>query len=247
MSIGARPNIIRIVPHRGGFDEFRFRQQLVDLISSRVPRFGLDWTGLSELTARRARQRLADKRREEGDGDVDEWIDKFQSEIDAKDEEVKELREEIARLERQKLDAISSGNKVVNLAKLEASIPQVYAGEVGDRVKMLLTDASRNLSDRYSERDIHVFNMLAELIEFSGNLRAFKDDATKAGKDGNLDKWLTAKGWTKREGKHNVMTPPPDLRGVGPITLSKTSSDHRAVKNSISDLMKILGLQSLKD
>jgi hypothetical protein len=256
VSLVGRPNILRIVPNRVGFDEYRFRQQVIDLISHRTPRFGLDWSGLSELKTHYIVEKLRNDRKTDTDGQVEQWIKTFESEIDAmqnemssKDEEITRLRNELAQLDQRKLDNVGNADKVVNLDKLTSAIAEVYPGEIGDRARALFkhqADLGSNADG--GERGAHIFNMLAELISPSGNLRAFKDEIKKLSSDPKqLRKWLRQKSWNERDGNHIVMTPPTQLRGVHQLTLPKTASDHRAGKNTARDLVAAMGLQSLKD
>ncbi len=250
VSLPERPNVVRFVPTREHhqMDAERLKIQLLEFVSSKVTRFGLDWYLLQEESARKVRQELSKNVGVNENELFEQWSESFGSELAAKDQENAQLRETIKALQARSVSNMSSAINIVDNSIIESRLPQVYDGEVADRVARLLDYVSDNPAGLFGHRDLHVYAALSALLPKSSAGAELKERLKIAGSDSKkspkkIGDILEQLGFTKNDdGKHIKFTPPPGMRCVGQVVMAKTPSDHRAGKNNVSIVCKALGI-----
>lgn len=253
VSLPDRPNVVRFVPtdEHHKMDAERLNARLTEFVSSRVTRFGLDWYLLQEESARTLRQKLSDQVRVSENKLLDELSDVFRSELAAKEDEITQLKNRISALQARSVSNISNSVNLVDTVVLEERIPQIYKGEVSDRIAKLLEYAKNNPAGLFEDRDMHIFASLSAMLPKSVEGIALKQQLKAAGSDYKkapmrIGQFLEDLGFTKSdEGKHSKYIPPSNIRGLGQVTMAKTPSDHRSGKNNVSIVTKALGMTNL--
>jgi hypothetical protein len=101
-------------------------------------------------------------------------------------------------------------------------------------------------------RTKHIFNKIIDANHISIHAERIAEDISKALKqDDKFEKKLTRImldiGFSKQiEGKHIKFKPNKNIKGVKPIIVPKTPSDHRSLKNLKSEILRELGISTLK-
>ncbi|MGV7120081.1 hypothetical protein [Sphingopyxis sp. 550A] len=201
---------------------------------------GASWSDIQEIA-------LLDARRTASGTTFDAELEElYKDEIQDKERQITDLRksneqqqEKILHLEeeigRSKISAWSAG--------FSDKLPlELYSGEIIEWLKK----AVRPYADR---PDTHargkvVLEAFLQVFARADGLREINDVLNRAAKDSTseLQAFLESKGFTVRAGKHIVLEPPKDLKGVLNITLPRTPSDWRGNQNQKSDIKKALGL-----
>lgn len=251
VALPGKPNVVRVTPYLDNkqVDVERLREQLIGLLASRLTRFGTDWYALQEEAAKAVRLRLSDHKALDEDTLFDEWSQSFNSEIEAKNDEIRELRRSIDLLQNQKLTNVSSKHTILDEQSLDREMPQLYRGEIVDRLLCLISEAASNPAGTFSERDVFVFGKLVSLLPNESGL----DDLHKRLKTAGSDPKSASKkvglilkelGYSQSDsGPHLKFAPPNHIVGIAQLTLAKTPSDHRAGRNMVRDARKALGSQ----
>lgn len=198
------------------------------------------WSHLQDMASRSMIEQL----REEIDSeDVEEYAKVFDARIDAKDEKIEKLERERHRLRSklQALDAARGGG--VEGGILESGTEQeYYPGELQDAVLHTLELGKSGLRD--DSRRCHLIDDLVEANdesgyedEFTAQLKTALSTMTNFG--GDERRALRDLGFTiEEEGGHVQACFNGDDRYA--VTIPKTTSDHRAGKNTISEIRKTL-------
>ncbi|MBB3639265.1 hypothetical protein [Variovorax atrisoli] len=199
---------------------------------------GCTWSHLQEQISRRRIDRL----RSTGSASVDDYITAFDAEIKAKDQRLGDADAEIRRLnaDLRRMSA-SAGSSSAGLLKLGTE-HDLWPNEVRDLVVAVLHDAVRNLKD--GSRRQHVVQDLLEANPEGTEAASMAADVKAAlrtyrSMDAKVRGALASLGFTIAEdGKHYKAIFRGDSRYM--FTLPKTSSDHRAGKNVVSDITSTL-------
>ncbi|MCE5234418.1 MAG: hypothetical protein ABFC67_06955 [Mizugakiibacter sp.] len=196
------------------------------------------WSYLQEMTSR---QKL-DALRASGSGNIDEYIEHFDKEISAKDEEIQRLEAELIRARYNKRESRSTSEDGETSIHLETSESDLYQGEqLG-----LITDALKiaaDSSEQHSRRR-HVLETLIESNENPGDREEILDRLKEALRQytsltASVRAELEDIGFVIYEdGKHYKLLFQDDSRY--PFILPKTGSDWRGGLNAFSDLKKRL-------
>lgn len=196
------------------------------------------WSYLQEMISR---QKL-DVLRASGSGSIDEYMEHFDKEISAKDEEIQRLEAELIRVRYSKRETRSSSKEGENSIHLVTTESDLYQGEqLG-----LITDALRvagDSSEPHSRRR-HILETLIESNENPGD----REDILDRLKDA-LRQYTSLTATVRAElenlgfviyedGKHYKLLFQDDSRY--PFVLPKTGSDWRGGLNAFSDLKKRL-------
>ena len=194
------------------------------------------WSHLQEIISR---QKL-DELRASGSENIDEYIEHFDREIAAKDEEIQRLEAEIIRVRYGKKDARSSSPDTEASIVLQTTESDLYQGEqLG-----LITDAlqvAAESSERHSRRR-QIFDSLVENNENPGDREAILARLKEALRHytaltSAVRSELEDIGFVIYEdGKHYKILFQDDSRY--PFTLPKSGSDWRGGLNAFSDLKK---------
>ena len=196
------------------------------------------WSYLQEMMSR---QKL-DALRASGSGNIDEYIEHFDKEISAKDEEIQRLEAELVRARYSKREIRTSASDDGRSINLETSEQDLYQGEqVGLIIESLKAAASS--AEPHSRRR----NILDALVASNDNpgdrneiLERLKEMLRQyTSMTASVRAELEALGFTiYDEGKHYKLLFQDDARY--PFILPKTGSDWRGGLNAFSDLKKKL-------
>ncbi|RKQ60949.1 hypothetical protein C8E02_0714 [Vogesella indigofera] len=196
------------------------------------------WSHLQEMTSRQKLEAL----RASGSGNIDDYIKHFDKEISAKDEEIKRLESELARVRYSKHEMRTShrdGHNSINLETLENDL---YQGEqIGLIVDAL--KAAKGSAEPHSRR-YDILTNLISLNENPGDRDEILDRLKEAlrqytSMNGSVRAEFETCGFVIHEdGKHHKLLFQDDKRY--PFTLPKTGSDWRGGLNAFSDLKKRL-------
>lgn len=215
-------------------------------LRSQMPAFGWDWTELQEQALRAQRDR--EKNRLSAAESEQLYVD-----------EIKNLQDRVYQLEQQLsvIPAISLGTdgaefSINNLVKRIG--PEVYEGEITDRLRFA---AKTTLS--YAEqigldlRSQVILRRIVERLPASPGLAELFQDLERATKDSkriatDLTALLARHGYLeKSDNKHIRLEAKKDYEGLGSITLPKTPSENRGLKNLQKQIERTLGIYKLGD
>ena len=212
---------------------------------SRLPSKGWDWTELQEQALRRQRER------DRNSLSVRETEELYEQEIDTLKERIKEL--EIANAAISTSTVRNSDYKSQwDQDSFSMSIPEIYTGEISDRIQFLI-DCGLQQAEALGidERTIAVAKTLLQHNSKSAELKELREQLGKVitnpkrySKD--VVKLLEKYGYSKKAEKTHVrLEPDPNLEGVSTLTIVKTPSDHRSLKNQRSHIENGLGISKL--
>lgn len=214
-------------------------------LRSQMPAFGWDWTELQESALRAQRQR--DKNRLTAEDNEKLFL-----------EEIKNLEDRIRELEQQR-DARPVDGFVANESEFSTDNlirliePEIYAGEVSDRLR-LAAKTTLSMADNMGldARSKIILQRLLDRVPLSPALAELSEDIGRATKDSKrvakeLEALLCRHGYRKKsDNKHPRLEAADDYDGLETLTLSKTPSDHRGLKNLRSQIEATLGITNLK-
>ncbi|MCX7902426.1 MAG: hypothetical protein N2483_09130 [Burkholderiaceae bacterium] len=208
-----------------------------------MPARGWDWTALQErvLNAQRERER---KRLS-----AEEIERLYQEEIATLREENAALRMRLAE-QHAELSKVGSDTQGPDFGAIVGR--EIYAGEVMDRVRfaagVCLSEADRNGID---SRTRVVLERLRACVPVSDALRELRQDIERACKDTTrsaeaVTRLLCRHGYMEKgDNKHVRLEAARGFEGLEPVTLAKTPSDYRAMKNLRTQIERALGLTKL--
>jgi len=196
------------------------------------------WSYLQEMMSR---QKL-DSLRASGSENIDEYIEHFDKEVAAKDEEIQRLESELVRARYSKREMRTSDEGGENSIHLEASEPDLYQGEQLGLVVDALKVAAGSAELHSRRRDI--LETLVARNENPGDREQILDRLKETLRQYNsmtagIRAELEDLGFVIYEdGKHYKLLFQDDTRY--PFVLPKTGSDWRGGLNAFSDLKKRL-------
>lgn len=203
-------------------------------LSNRRPRTDCNWLHLKEIISRSKYEKL----KAAGSTELNEYVEMFNSDLEAKDARLTEAEQEISRLtaELRKYNATNhtSFDGVITAGEEQ----DLYHGEIGDIVIQALQEALNNSHN--DSRKQHVIRDLLQRNKPVGQAAEFEEQIKsifKAGvdMDSKTRNTLARLGFDiSDDGKHYKAV----FQGDGRYTfaISKTSSDNRAGKNLTSDI-----------
>ena len=209
----------------------RIRQALVN----RRPLARCTWSRPEAAVARETFKKLRDS----GSDDVQEYVDIFDAELQAKDRQLDEAETEVRHLQARirKLDADrGSRTSKISIDTEQEFFPGEFAGIIRDALETAVSNARQNgrrrhgLSAFYGTLDDE--SHLKEKKNFIKRLLKDYTSMTKTVRDGLEDIGFSI----SEDGKHYKLTYMQDERYL--FTLPKTGSDHRGGKNAASDIAK---------
>lgn len=251
---------LRVVVPRGGvirrFSLGRQFGETVDLINGvrtaviqlrgSMPSVGWDWTELQEYALRKQRASLRESLSKD---DANQLFDDFTRQVNDLQEENHRLKEQLnTRLVGQIKEegGESTGEFLSKVGK------EIYPGEIVDRIRFAvqvgLSVAEPNGIDL---RTIAVWRSILDKIPRSsalGDLRSSLDRATKDPKRlaDEIKNLLQRHGYrNKSDNKHVRLEPEVGYDGLQSITVSKTPSEQRGLKNQRTQIERTLGLSKL--
>ena len=223
---------------------YRHESRDIELAVTRKVRDGLNafrlpsrctWANLQQIQSRRAIAKL----RESGSSAIDDYITEFDQELESKSSIIGQLESENARLrssliEAEKVQRSSSSSALIEKGRES----EFYPGEYRELLISLLKDAVNNQGP--GSRRAHLLADLLDANPLAGVIEDRKKRLKAAlenneGLDKKTRRSLEELGFTiSSDGKHHKLTYFDDQR-YG-FSQSKTSSDHRAGKNLVSEI-----------
>jgi len=207
-------------------------------LSNRRPRTNCTWANLKETISRKRYDSL----RSQGSTALQEYIDAFDADQAAKDTKLIEAEQEISRLNAD-LKRLSSNCQSVTRGLVAPGNEQdLYEHEIADIIADAIRDAHR--AARENSRRQHVLADLLNANKHTGERQKLEEEIKSLFKayrdmDARTRNALARLGFDLSEdGKHYKAVFQGDGRYT--FTLPKTSSDHRAGKNIVSDINNAL-------
>ncbi|MCQ2004959.1 hypothetical protein [Rhizobium sp. NRK18] len=215
-------------------------------LRSQMPATGWDWTDLQEQALRTQRER--DKNRLTSA----EKEQLYQDEIDNLQDKIRQLELQLCMLPKEALN--DSYNEFSNENFVRLIGPEIYSGEVFDRVRLAARIALNN-ADRIGldTRSTSIMQRISNKLPASPALDELLQDLSRATKDpkrlaSELTALLTRHGYVeKSDNKHIRLEAVAGYEGLEAITVPKTPSDSRGLKNLRNQIQRTLGLSKLTD
>lgn len=217
---------------------------LATALRSEMPSVGgWDWIDLQEYLIRG--QRAAERNRLTGRELEALW----QDELLLKDERIRDLEAEL----RDARSAVPGALTEAEQRPAEAGMPEIYPGEIRDRLRAALDFCLEKGADAgWDRRSLAVFEQLLAQHQPSGELEEVRQELWRATRDGKrlnkeLKRLLPRYGFVdKSDNKHTRMEPAPGFDGLESITVMKTPGDRRGLDNLLSQIEGKLGITRLK-
>ena len=213
-------------------------------LRGQMPTFGWDWTELQEQALRAQRER---DRSRLTTAESDKL---YQEEIDNLQDKVRQLEQRINSLAVDGIGTDEGEFSTDNLVRLIG--PEVYVGEISDRLrlaaKLTLETADTIGLDARSKA---ILQRVLDRLPRSPGLDELVQDLGRATKDpkrvaSELTSLLARHGYhEKSDNKHIRIEAREGYDGLATITVPKTPSEHRGLKNLCSQIEGILGLTRL--
>lgn len=215
-------------------------------LRSQMPSQGWDWSELQEQALRLQRERDRARLTQS------ETEALYEAEIDTLKDQVAQLKEQVAQV--GALDAlVSEGERSGSLDFSLKSIPEIYPGEMQDRLRLAArVTCERADLDGLDSRSRAVLSAFAELTP-SGGLLELLEDLKRATKDagrmaGQLSDLLTRHGYReKSRNKHLRLEAQAGFVGLEAVTVATTPSDARGLMNTLKQVERALGVSKLSD
>lgn len=219
-------------------------KRVATYLRGQMPSLGWDWAEIQEQALRAQRERdkarLSDKEN-----------------IQILEEEIENLNDRILDLQRS-IDANvveSTVNGEVEFSReniVQMIGPEIYDGEISDRLR-LAAQICLQVSDNVGldSRSIAVFKRILNRMPLSLGLEELSQDISRAAKDprrlaGEMKDLLSRHGYrSKSENKHIRLEARDGYEGLESITISKTPSEIRGLKNFCSQVEKKLGINKM--
>ena len=214
-----------------------------------MPFRGWDWTDLQERSLKEQRSR---EKKRLSETELQETYRIYENEIADLKQEIEKLKGERSSVAAQfKSDAHGD---LVGALDSSGLCPEIYPGEVADRLmyaaKLCLDSGDKIGLDG---RSAYVFKLITSKINYSPDLAELKEDLSRVTKDPKriareLTALLCRHGYQeKSDNKHIRLEPQSDFGGLESVTIPKTPSDERGLKNLRRDTEKKLGISRLSD
>lgn len=213
-------------------------------LRSQMPAFGWDWTELQEQALRAQRER--DRSRLSAEESEQLFV-----------EEIENLQDKIRQLEQQlssyPVDSVGTDDAEFSTDNLVGRIgPEVYSGEISDRLRFAAkTTLSVAEQIGLDERSRAILQRIVDRLPLSPALGELSQDLARATKDpkrvaSELISLLGRHGYSeKSDNKHIRLEANKGYDGLDAITLPKTPSENRGLKNLRKQIERTLGLTKL--
>lgn len=215
-------------------------------LRSQMPAFGWDWTELQEQALRVQREREKDSLTEA------EWNQLHQEQIDNLQDRIRELELQLSVSPAASLGTDEAEFSTDNLVQRVG--PEVYSGEISDRLRFAAkTTLSVAEQIGLDTRSKTILQRVLERLPASPALAELSQDIARATKDpkrvaSELTSLLARHGYSeKSDNKHIRLEANQGYDGLGAITLPKTPSENRGLKNLRKQIERTLGITNLDD
>lgn len=220
-------------------------KRLIGIQRERMPVRGWDWSDLQELALRRQRNAV---KTASTSNDLDELFDELYKQMEDLKAEKLTLADQNAELQGKLVDLSSQS---AALAASGANIEEIYPGEISDRLRYAATLALGYAeTNGLDKRSYAVFECFRDGAT-SPDLAELRNDISRATKDPKrvakeLVTLLQRHGYAeKSDNKHIRLEAHEDLFGLDTLTLPKTPSDGRGLKNLRKQVERTMGLTNL--
>lgn len=220
-------------------------KKAVTSLRERMPFSGWEWSDLQERSLRIQRQALRD---DSNTPDVEDLFDNFVTQLEEAQSEKQILQVEISKLQSEIAELSAKNEQDRSLVGL---CNEIYRGEVLDRLRLAARLAIKSAeSTGLDQRSQAVFSIFSEspvspeLVELRSDLeRATKDSKRVAAE---LIALLHRHGYQeKSDNKHIRLEAQDGFVGLEALTLPKTPSESRGLKNLKTQIERTLGLRDL--
>jgi hypothetical protein len=212
---------------------------------STMPSKGWDWSELQEQSLRYQRSVNRDRL------SAEETEALYNEEIENLQERIKDLEEQLKRSDFSNI--FENGSNVGPASFHGSGIPEIYEGEVNDRIHYLIDVALKN-SNQYGldKRSNAIADELLSqhvpsdaLAILREGLKSAVKDPKRVGKE--VSALLASYGYTKKSEKNHIrLEPRKEFVGLSSITVPKTPSENRGLKNLKSQIEGALGITNIK-
>lgn len=215
-------------------------------LRSQMPAFGWDWTELQEQALRVQREREKDSLTEA------EWNQLHQEQVDNLQERIRELEQQLSVSPAVSVGTDDAEFSTDNLVKRVG--PEIYSGEISDRLRFAAkTTLSIAEQIGLDARSKAILQRVVERLPASPALAELSKDLERATKDpkrvaSELTSLLARYGYSeKSDNKHIRLEAKKGFDGLDAITLPKTPSENRGLKNLRKQIERTLGITKLGD
>lgn len=211
---------------------------------SQMPAMAWDWADLQDQALR---AQLARERTRLSSEEIESL---YQDELGNLHDQIKQLQSQLAALSLKELEGASG--LVQDSSTIEGIGPQIYSGETLDRLRFAVTISLR-FADQYGldARTRAVFERFLDKVPLSPALNELKEDLKRATKDPRrmpkaIEALLSRHRYVKKSEKNHTRFDPIDpSSGLEALTVAKTPSDRRGLKNLKAQIENVLGLSKL--
>lgn len=215
-------------------------------LRSQMPAYGWDWTELQEQALRAQRER---ERNRLSAGEIESLYL----------QEIENLQDRINQLEQQlnasRVASVGTDEAEFSTDNLVKRIgPEIYPGEISDRLRFAAkTTLSVAEQIGLDARSKAILQRIVERLPASPALAELSKDLERATKDpkrvaSELTSLLARHGYSeKSDNKHIRLEANKGFDGLDAITLPKTPSEHRGLKNLRKQIARTLGITKLDD
>ncbi|OWK33172.1 hypothetical protein [Sphingomonas dokdonensis] len=212
-----------------------------------MPSSGWDWTDFQEHALKAQRATLRDSLSQV---DAEELFEGFSKQLEDLQDENRRLKEEI---NRQATVAITiTQPDISNVGFLGSVAKEIYPGEIIDRVRLAVyTAIFAAETSGVDERSLAIWEEIVQHTPRSPALDELLSDLSRATKDpkrvaNEVTSLLERHGYrAKSDNKHVRLEPQNGYVGLKSLTVSKTPSDSRGLKNLCKQIERTLGISKL--
>lgn len=212
-----------------------------------MPSLGWDWAELQEHVLRNQRAALRGSLSEH---DADELLDHFTQQLTDLQEENRQLT---AQLNSQVVNEFVEKERNSAAPDIFGNLGnEIYSGEIADRIRLAAQTAlSVAEPNGIDARTVAVWKRIVERVPRSPALDQLLADLARATKDSKrmadeLTALLQSHGYhSKSDNKHIRLEPDKGYEGLQNITLPKTPSESRGLKNQRKQIERTLGIGKL--
>lgn len=218
-------------------------------LHGQMPASGWDWTELQEQALRKQRDAYKGTLSAE---ENEELFDELVKQNDDLQAENRQLREQLRAVHLESSKAGAQEGELLNESFVRVLGPEVYDGEISDRLRFSAKTTLRVANQiGLDARSKAILQRVVDRLRVSPALAELSQDLERATKDPKrVAKELTAllgrHGYSqKSDNKHIRLEAKKGYDGLESITLPKTPSDIRGIKNLQKQIERTLGITKL--
>ncbi len=213
---------------------------------------GWEWQHLQEAQTRSLREKLLSPN--DQSKELEEYIELFDAEVDAKDEQIQNLKNQLEIARSQAQTTPIDTDQLIPSRLSQTIGTELYEGEFSDRLRRFLSFAIAKNCEGLDRRTEEFIGKFLQKTSYSGRVITLIQQIKTASRDGKqvpkqLGGLLQGFGFSKsQDGKHLKFSPPSELFGIGQEMLPSTPSDsQRGGKNRGAEIIRAWGLSDLNE